>query len=160
MGAGLGAGSRGPSPGFFTKANTGVKMRTSRDDWIVDSGASMHVCGNIRAFNYYTPMEKGKNGAVLVGDSTPLPVVGKGQVILKLTSSNILILNDVFYVPNIGRNLISVYLLGKAGIRVLFDFDKTFLIKNNIFMGKGYCYEGVYILECREVFTRNIPRLI
>ena len=135
-------------------------MVTFIDNWIVDSGASMHVCGNIRAFNYYTPMEEGRNEVVLVGDSTPLSVVGKGQVILKLTSNNIIILNDVFYVPNIGRNLLSVSLLGKIGIEVLFDFDKAFLMKNNIFMGEGYCHQGVYVLECREIFTSNIARAI
>lgn len=124
-----------------------MKMITYLNDWIIDSGASVHVCGNIRAFNYFTPIEEGEHRMVLVGDLRPLPVIGKGQVVLKLASNNILVLNDVLYVPNISLNLISVSSLGKTGIRVLFDFDKFFLIKNNIFIGKGYCYKGVYRLE-------------
>ena len=135
-------------------------MVTSLNNWMVDSGASIHICGDIRAFNYYTPMEKGMKIELIGGNLNPLSVIGKGQVILKLASNNILILDDVFYIPNVSPNVISVSSLGKIGIRVLLAFDKIFLIKNNIFMGKGYCYEGIYLLECHEIFNNNIPRVI
>ena len=54
----------------------------------------------------------------------PSPVVGKGKVLLKLTSGRILSLTDVLYVSEIRWNLISIFLLGKAGVKVCFESDK------------------------------------
>ncbi|KAJ9699088.1 hypothetical protein PVL29_007933 [Vitis rotundifolia] len=156
----MGMGSRRIDGGNCSPSNNcNMDMMTYLNDWIIDSGASEHVCCNIRAFNYTTPMEAGEHQMILVGDHRPLPVISKGQVILKLASNNILVLNDVLYVPNMRRNLMSVSSLGKTGIRVLFDFDKIFLMKNNICIGKGYCYQGLYLLEGRQIFNNNAPRI-
>ena len=55
---------------------------------------------------------------------------------LKLTSRKTLALNDVLYAPNIRANLVSVALLGKVGVKVLFESDRIVMTKNNIFVGK------------------------
>ena len=52
---------------------------------------------------------------VYMGDSITANVIGKGKVLLKLTSGRTLALNEVLHVPNIRANLISVALLGKVG---------------------------------------------
>lgn len=43
-----------------------------------------------------------------MGDSRPAPVIGKGKVMLKLTSGKVLSLSDVLHVPEIRSNLVSV----------------------------------------------------
>ena len=84
---------------------------------------------------------------VYLGDSHSIPVMGKGKILLKLTSGKILSLNNVLYVPNIRYNLISVFVLGKAGVKVSFEGDKIVMTKNKVFVGKGY--------SCGDLFKIN-----
>ena len=55
---------------------------------------------------------------VYLGDSHTAQVLGKGKVMLKLTSGKTLALNDVLHVPNIRANLVYVAILGKVGVKV------------------------------------------
>ena len=90
---------------------------------MVDSRATRHICGNKSAFTSYTTLKEGDE-QVFMGDSRSTPVIGKGKVLLKQTFGTVLVLNDVFHVPDIRWNLVLVSLLGKAGVRILFDSDK------------------------------------
>jgi len=80
------------------------------------------------------------------------PVLGKGKVLLKLTSGKTLVLSDVLHVPSIRVNLISVALLRKVGVKVSFESDKIVMTKNNVFfLGNGYCDQGLFVLNISEV---------
>ena len=114
-------------------------------DWVVDSRATKHIYGNKSQFASYTTIKKGDE-QVFMGNSRSTPVIGKGKVLLKLTSRKVLALNDVLHVSDIRWNLVSVSLLRKAEVRILFDFDKIVLIKNDAFMGKSYCNKGLFML--------------
>ena len=75
---------------------------------------------------------------MVLGDSRSTLVIGKRKVLIKLTSGKVFALSDVLHVSDIRWNLVSVSLLGKAGVRILFDYDKIVLTKNDAFVGKGY----------------------
>ena len=104
---------------------------------MVDSGATRHIYGNKSASTSYTTVKERKE-QVFIGDSRSTPMIDKGKVLLKLTSRKVLVLSDVLYVLDIQWNLVLVSLLGKAGMRILFDSDKIVLTKNDAFVGKGY----------------------
>ncbi|RVW45320.1 hypothetical protein CK203_092469 [Vitis vinifera] len=89
-----------------------VSMVTNMKEWVVDFGVNRHICGNRNAFTSYTTIKKGEE-QVFMGDSRSTPVIGKGKVLLKLTSGKVLALRDVLHVPDIRWNLVSVSLLGK-----------------------------------------------
>ena len=110
-------------------------MVTNMKDWVVDFGATRHIYGNRSAFTSYTTVKEGEK-QVFLGDSRSTPVIGKGKVLFKLTSRKVFALSDVLHVPNIRWNLVSVSLLGKARMRILFDSDKIVLTKDDIFVGK------------------------
>ena len=74
---------------------------------------------------------------------------------LKLTLRKTLALNDVRHVPNIRANLVSIALLGKVGVKMSFEYDKIVMKKNNIFVGKGFCNQGLFVLSISEVINRN-----
>ncbi|KAJ9684091.1 hypothetical protein PVL29_016537 [Vitis rotundifolia] len=131
-----------------------VSMVTNMMDWVVDSGATRHICGNGSAFTSYTTVKEGEE-QVFMGDSRSTPVIGKGKVLLKLTSGKVLALCDVLHVPDIRWNLVSVSLLGKAGVRILFDSDKIVLTKNDAFVGKGYCNQGLFLLNVSDIINNN-----
>ena len=79
---------------------------------MVDSSATRHICANIDASIAYTLVGDDKN-IVYLGDSHTAQVLGKGKVMLKLTSGKTLALNEMMYVPNIRANLVYVA-LGKS----------------------------------------------
>ena len=62
---------------------------------------------------------------------------------------------NVLYVPEMSRNLVSGDLLGKPGIKVVFESGKLILTKSNVFLGKGYSCEGMVKL-CTNDVTFNV----
>ena len=115
-------------------------MVTNSKNWVVDSGATRHICANKDGFTSYTPVGDDEK-VVYLGDSHIAQVLGKGKVMLKLTSGKTMALNNVLHVPNIRENLVSVALLGKVGVKVSFESDKIIMTKDNI---KGFCNQGLF----------------
>ena len=75
--------------------------------WIVDSGASDHMTGNIATFSKYFPCHD--NSIVRIADGTHSKVMGKGSVVI----SKDIVLKDVLYVPKLDCNLLSISKLTK-----------------------------------------------
>ena len=119
---------------------------------MVDFGATRHICANRDAFTSYTPIGDDKK-VVYLSDSHTTKVLGKGKVTLKLTLGKTLALSDVLYVPNIRANLVSIALLGKVGVKVSFKYDRIVMTKNNIFVGKGFYNQGLFVLSVFEVIN-------
>lgn len=90
-----------------------------------------------------------------MGDSKSSRVAGKVKVLLKLTSGKTLSLSDVLLVPNICYKLISATLLGKVGVKIVIEYDKIILTENGVFVGKGYCNQGLFLLNVSVVVNGN-----
>ena len=131
-----------------------ANMVTNSKKWVVDSGATRHICANSDAFTSYTLIGDDEK-VVYLGDSHTPPVLGKGKVMLKLTSEKTLALSDVRYVPDISANLVSVVILRKVWVKVSFEFGRIVMTKNNIFVGKGFCNQGLFVLSISEVINEN-----
>jgi hypothetical protein len=118
---------------------------------VLDTEATRHICTNRNLFLEYEEVNDGEN--VFLGDARIAKVVGKGKVILKLTSRKTLALNTVLHVPNMRRNLVSGSLLNKAGLKLVFDSNKLILSCNGDFVGKGFCHGGLFVLdaECENM---------
>lgn len=88
----------------------------TRDDvWFLDSGCSNHMCGD-RSLFY--ELDEGFTQMVKLGNHTKLSVVGKGNVRLTLEGMNHLV-TEVFYVPALRNNLLSVGQLQEKGLAIL-----------------------------------------
>ena len=74
---------------------------------------------------------------------------------LMLTSGKTLALNEVMHVPNIIENLVYIALLEKVGVKVSFESYKIQMTKNNVFVGKGFCNQGLFVLSIYEVMNEN-----
>nr|KYP45766.1 hypothetical protein KK1_032693 [Cajanus cajan] len=86
----------------------------SPNSWWLDSGATIHVVNSLQGF---TSLRKPSDveSKVIMGDGARASVKDTGVVSLCLPSGHVLLLKDVFYVPSIRRNLISVSALDKCG---------------------------------------------
>ncbi|KAK9714197.1 hypothetical protein RND81_06G078900 [Saponaria officinalis] len=111
-------------------------------EWIVDTGATRHICTNKdlnKEFKYVDEKE-----VVYVGNSNEVSVLSIGKVHLKLTFGKVLTLDNVLYVPDMRRNLISGALLYKVGLKLIFESDKLVMSKNGQFIGKGFRNDGLF----------------
>ena len=79
-----------------------------------------------------------------MGTEGKFKVLGKGTIDVYFTSGKKVTLVNVLYVPEMSRNLVSGDLLGKPGIKAIFESGKLILTKSNVFLGKGYSCEGMH----------------
>ncbi|RVW41670.1 Retrovirus-related Pol polyprotein from transposon TNT 1-94 [Vitis vinifera] len=56
-------------------------------------------------------------------------------------------LKNVLYVPDMNKNLVSGDLLGKPGIKAVFESDKLILTKSGNFVGKGLAHVGLSTIK-------------
>lgn len=87
--------------------------------WYIDSGASRHTTSDRGQFSELS-MRTVTHGIVL-GDDRAFSVIGIGTVTFQRESSPPLRLTDVFYVPSLKKNLVSVSCIEDKGFKVLFD---------------------------------------
>ena len=103
-------------------------------DWWFDLGATMYVCNNKEQFKIYD--ESSIEQQVLMDNHNKGKVLGKCTVEVKMSLDKMLILSNVFHVPNIKKNLVYANLLCKSGVKFVLELDKLILSKNGIFVGK------------------------
>ena len=114
-------------------------------DWWFDSDAMVHVCNNKEQFRTY--YESSIEQKVLMGNHNKEKVLGKDTVEVKMSSGKMLILTNVFHVPDLKKNLVSTNLLCKSSVKAVLESDNLILSKNEIFVGKGYATDGMYKLS-------------
>uniref|UniRef100_A0A0D3A0M8 Retrovirus-related Pol polyprotein from transposon TNT 1-94-like beta-barrel domain-containing protein n=1 Tax=Brassica oleracea var. oleracea TaxID=109376 RepID=A0A0D3A0M8_BRAOL len=75
-------------------------------NWLLDSGATHHLTTDLNTLALHQPYNGGEE--VMTADGTGMPITHTGSALLP-TPHRSLTLNDVLYVPNVTKNLISVY---------------------------------------------------
>ena len=73
-----------------------------------------------------------------------------------MSSSKMLILTNVFHVPDIKKNIVSANFLCKSGVKAILESGKLILSKNEIFVGKGYATNGMYKLSAGVYALKSI----
>lgn len=119
--------------------------------WIVDSGATKHICSSATSF---ISMRSINNSFVTLPDHTPILVHFSGDI--KLNSR--IILKDVLFVPHFKFNLISVSALTKDSQLTVDFLPDCFLIQdltNKRMIGKGKEFEGLYVLDIANLISTS-----
>ncbi|GJR67774.1 pol polyprotein [Tanacetum coccineum] len=94
-------------------------------------------------FHSFRAVENGEK--LYMGNSATADIKGEGDVILKMTSEKELKVTNVLYVLEIRKNLVSSCRLNKFGFRLVFESDKFILSKNQMYVGKGYAVNGMFM---------------
>ncbi|GJY18442.1 zinc finger, CCHC-type containing protein [Tanacetum coccineum] len=113
--------------------------------WWVDSGATSHVCKDLRWFQVCKSIKDGS--FVKMGNVATEPIKGIGRVLLTFTSGKTLCLDNVLYVPGIRKNLVSEIVLNKCGYKQVLESDKYILSRHGLFVGFGYVCNGMIRLN-------------
>ena len=136
---------------------------TNTDSWLLDSGASQHMCNNKELFsnlvNICTSVK------VEVGDGRSLTAVGQGSVVLKVNLPNnkveTRILNNVLYVPDLAYNLISVSQVTLGGkVTNFYENSCKILNKKSKLLAVGKKLGKLYVLDCFQKAVAQCSNVI
>lgn len=114
------------TPFAFTVSKNRKLMKT----WIVDSGATAHMCCDRSFFQALKP-SSGVTITLADGNETAVQGIGSGRLFCYDDSGNQqeVILSDVFYVPDLESNLVSVGCLVNKGAEVTFGKSRGCVIQ-------------------------------
>jgi len=101
----------------------------SLGNWFIDSGASRHFTGFKEALSNL--IEKETNLEIILGDDATYPAKGVGNVTLQLDQGNSIHLQQVLYVPNLKKNLVSISTMENKCYKVAFIDGKVRVWKRN-----------------------------
>ena len=100
---------------------------SSSSNWILDSGASHHVTGDLTNLSHQQPYEGPDD--ILLGDGSGLEITHTGSSKLPATSKSFC-LSNVLCIPSIKQNLISVSKFCKTNNTSIEFFPSSFVIKD------------------------------
>ncbi|KAH9672468.1 hypothetical protein KPL70_017737 [Citrus sinensis] len=90
----------------------------SSSEWILDTGATYHLCPIKEWFTDFRNLE---SGAVVMGNNQPCHTMGIGTIRLKMFDGMVRELKEVRFVPALKKNLISVGALEAKGYKVTIE---------------------------------------
>lgn len=119
--------SSSPFKPWQPRANMAVEAQNPTNVWLMDSGATHHLTSNLHNLCLHQPYLG--DDSVLIGDGFGLDITHTGSLSLS-SSARTLRLNDVLCVPNIYKNLISVYRLCNTNKISVEFFLASFQVKD------------------------------
>jgi len=128
----------------------------SEYDWILDSGATSHICTQKDAFTDYMPLE---NANVHGIGSQPVVALGKGTVTLVFTVNGQKIkhqLQDVLHLPGASNCLLAISRFDSRGGKVEFNGSHcTLKDSQGKTVGTGKQVNRLYLLSARAELPRR-----
>jgi len=137
-------GSDSDSSIFSFSVTTHMVGYSGDDEWMLDIGATYHVCSNM---DWFSNFEKLDGCSVIMGDDRPCNMEGIGTVQIKMFDGMIQELKEVRYVPQLKRNLIYVGTLKTLGLEVSIKDEILRMIKGSMVVLKGVRWNNLYYLK-------------
>lgn len=98
----------------------------SQDEWILDLGYSYHTCPNMGWFFTYKSIN---GGIVLMGNNMPCKAIGIWMIKIKIYVKVLRTLTDIWHVPELWKNLISLGVLDFNGYKVIIENESMRNVK-------------------------------
>jgi hypothetical protein len=114
--------------------------------WLLDSGASNHMCLHRHWFITYQSID---DGIVYMGNDISYKVVGIGSIQIKMFDGSFKILTDVRHVPELRKNLISLGVLDTGGYKSIVQGEVMKVYKGILLVMKAKKVGNLFLLEGR-----------
>ncbi|KAJ4718987.1 Retrovirus-related Pol polyprotein from transposon TNT 1-94 [Melia azedarach] len=128
------------------------------NDWIVDSGCSNHMTGNKEKLQNATEYKGGR--VVVTANNSRLPIANIGKTVIQPRFSLSQVqLQEVYHVPGMKKNLLSVAQLTSSGNYVLFSPNDVKVYRNIKISGtptmEGRRLESVYVMSAESAYVEK-----
>ncbi|KAD2394436.1 hypothetical protein E3N88_41413 [Mikania micrantha] len=132
--------------------------RNRLDEWIVDSGCSNHLTGDKERLK--NPIVYGGSKVVTIDDNSKYQIAHIGDVVFSSEGGKQdLVLKNVYHVPGMRRNLISVSQMTEEGSFVVFGPKDVRVFKNietsSVPILKGRKSETMYVLNTESAYVEK-----
>ena len=130
--------------------------------WILDSGATCHMCNQETLFSDFQRLQKTLN--VVLGDGRSLQAIGQGSVVLEMKLPNgknkACTLHNVLLAPSLAYNLLSVTSASNKGKVVTFSKSKCEIRDNESnLLAVGQREGSLYYLDHDDTVHQACPSL-
>ncbi|KAJ9561598.1 hypothetical protein OSB04_006758 [Centaurea solstitialis] len=105
--------------------------------WFVDTGATIHVCGQRRCFDTYRPVPAGLLWFALMVIVLMCWVLVIGRTV---------VLTDALHVPTIPKGLVSADKFDKGGFKMVLENGRIDISRGGAYVGKAVNVSGMYRL--------------
>lgn len=124
----------------------------TKQDFYIDSGASMHLIANEKWLK--NPQYSPKLPDIVVANETKVPVLCSGDIVITTSHDYEVTVKNVYCVPSLATNLLSVSELIRNGNSVNFELNKC-LIRNKSgdLVAEAVLINGVYKLNLKSTQT-------
>ncbi|RVX02924.1 hypothetical protein CK203_023294 [Vitis vinifera] len=121
-----------------------VELNQSRreDVWFLDSRCSNHTCANKE---WFSGLDEEFRQSVKLGNNSKMTMLGKGNIRWKIAGVT-QVITDVFYIPELKNNLLSVGQLQERGVAILIQHGvcrvyhpkKGFIMQTTMYANKMF----------------------
>ncbi|KAL5757330.1 hypothetical protein ACOSP7_019941 [Xanthoceras sorbifolium] len=131
----------------------------ARNEWILDTACSFHMCPNRDYFSTYKSVQ---GGVVLMGNNHACKIAGMGTIKIKMHDGVVRTLTDVRHIPDLKRNLISLSTLDSNGYKftggdgVLKVAKGSLIVMKAEKIGKLYILKGSTVTGAAAVSTSSL----
>lgn len=115
----------------------------SGDQWVMDSGCTFHITPRKELLSEFVEFEGSK---VLMGNDTFCVVKGIGKITIDSPDGSVVVLNNVRYIPDMGRNLISYGQLESSGCNYEGGGFEVRFFEGGTRVLTGKYHQGLYYL--------------
>jgi hypothetical protein len=129
------------------------------DRWILDSGATQHMCNNKNLFTNLEPY----NTTITIANNTSMAAIGRGEIKLTTHNGTTFSLINVLYVPKLASNLLSVCCATKnPKMRFNFKNGECQIIYDDTLLATAKQIDSLLVLETISNYaysSKSIPTL-
>ncbi|WKA06778.1 hypothetical protein VitviT2T_024662 [Vitis vinifera] len=126
-----------------------VELNQSRkeDVWFLDSGCNNHMCGNKL---WFSDLDEEFRQSVKLGNNSKMTVLGKGNIRMQVAGVT-QVITDVFYIPELRNNLLSVGQLQEKGVAILIQHGecRVYHPEKGLIMQTSMSANRMFILPAR-----------
>ncbi|RVX17651.1 Retrovirus-related Pol polyprotein from transposon TNT 1-94 [Vitis vinifera] len=124
-----------------------LNQSSKEDVWFLDSGCSNHMCGNKL---WFSDLDEEFRQSVKLGNNSKMTVLGKGNIRMQVAGVT-QVITDVFYIPELRNNLLSVGQLQEKGVAILIQHGecRVYHPEKGLIMQTSMSANRMFILPAR-----------
>ena len=126
------------------------------DVWVLDSGASSHMCSRGEWFMNY----KQADGSVIIANGQVCKTGCIGSIRLRTCNAKVCVLNNVRHVAQVTKYLISLSLLDVKGFSFKGEGRVLYVYKGSKIILKGFKLETLYVLQGSALFESGVVTFV